>query len=156
MPRYFLDSSALFKRYYFGQGSDWIKVVCEPHLRPILYIADIAHIEVVRALRQKQREAEPHPSFIDAQVARFERHLLLSEPLRIPREYDIVPLAPSIIQFAAQLCNRYWDVRPHPLRSLDALQLASAVVVAATTPEEIRFVTSDRRLAAVAEWSAFM
>ncbi|MGH2514185.1 MAG: hypothetical protein ACRDHP_00870, partial [Ktedonobacterales bacterium] len=40
---------------------------------------------------------------------------------------------------------------PSPLRSLDAIHLASALVVAASIVEELVFVTSDERLEAVAQ-----
>lgn len=145
MSHYFFDSSAIVKRYYREPGTDWVRAVCGSRGRPTLYLSSIAHVEVVRALRQKQREGLAHQSFIDAQINQFERHLAMA-----PRSYHMIPLETSIVTSASTLCNQFWDVRPHPLRSLDALQLASALAAAATTTEEIVFVTSDRRLAAVA------
>ncbi len=51
---------------------------------------------------------------------------------------------------AVALCNRYWDVAPGPPRSLDAIQLASALLVAASIPDELILVTADTRLAVIA------
>jgi predicted nucleic acid-binding protein len=64
--------------------------------------------------------------------------------------YRLIALSPTVVEFAAELCNRYWDARPHPLRSLDALQLATAVLTAAAIQDELLLVTADLRLAAIA------
>lgn len=148
--RYFFDSSAIFKRYYRERGTDWVRALCEPRSRPILYLSQVAQVEVTRALRQKQRAGDVHHSFVDAQINQFERHLMRSRPPRTAREYDIVPLTQAIVEYASALCDRFWDVQPHPLRSLDALQLASALITATSTTDEVIFVTADRRLEAVA------
>ena len=70
--------------------------------------------------------------------------------------YQLVPLSPTALRLAAALCNRYWDIRRHPLRSLDALQLASALVARTLAlGDELVFVTADTRLAAVASLEGF-
>jgi len=83
-------------------------------------------------------------------VARFERHLVLSAPTRVAPVYRLIPLAPAMLTLAAELCPRYWDVEPHPLRSLDAIQLACALATAANVPDELILVAADTRLAAIA------
>ena len=64
--------------------------------------------------------------------------------------YQVVQLTDSLLAVAAALCNKYADISPGPLRSLDAIQLASAQVAIAAAQDELTLVTSDTRLAAVA------
>jgi len=150
MPSYFFDSSALVKRYHFEVGSPWVRSICDPRTRPPLYLSQLAQVEVVAALRRTGRREQLHPSFVDAMVNHFARHLALCDPTRPRPMYRLIPLAPAVLELAAELCNRYWDVRPHPLRSLDAIQLAAALLTATAITDELLLVTSDVRLAAVA------
>lgn len=150
MPSYFFDSSALVKRYHFEPGSAWVRSICDPRTRPPLYLAQLARVEVVAALRRTGRRENLHPSFVDTMVNLFGRHLVLSDPARPRPMYRLIPLSTAVLDLAAELCNRYWDVRPHPLRSLDAVQLAAAVLTATVIGEQLLLVTADIRLAAVA------
>ncbi|HEX5440185.1 MAG TPA: type II toxin-antitoxin system VapC family toxin, partial [Ktedonobacterales bacterium] len=96
-----------------------------------------------------------HPAFVDSLVNIFERHLAMSNPSRRNLIYRIVPLSATGADLAAFLCKRYWDVSPRPLRSLDAIQLASAMLAATASGEEILFVTADTRLAEIAALEGF-
>ncbi|MGH2486731.1 MAG: type II toxin-antitoxin system VapC family toxin [Ktedonobacterales bacterium] len=151
MPSYFLDSSAIVKRYHHEAGSPWVQSVCAPRQHNTLFIAEIARVEVIAALRRVQRQPNMHSSFVEAMVNAFARHLAQSDPGRAMPAYHLVPALTSVLELAGNLCNHYWDLRPHPLRSLDAIQLASALAVAATLPEELIVITSDLRLAAIAQ-----
>lgn len=151
MTNYFFDSSAIVKRYSQEPGSTWVQAVCAPRRHAALYLSDIARVEVVAALRRLGRQPNVHASFVEKLVNAFTRHLALSAPGHVPPAYHLVPVTPSVLTLAARLCNHYWDLRPHPLRSLDAIQLASARAVAATLSEGLIVVTADVRLAAVAE-----
>src|SRR6185369_5324981 len=83
-------------------------------------------------------------------VTRFERHLALSAPTSSSPVYRLVPLAPTVLTLASALCTRYWAMQPHPLRSLDSIQLASALAAAADVSDELILVAADMRLAAIA------
>lgn len=124
--------------------------VCEAHPSQVIYLSQLAEVEVIAAIRRKGRGEALHPSYMDALVNMFERHLALSVPGRRSPIYRIIPLTSATTSLAANLCNRYWNVDPFPLRSLDALQLASALVARSRDVDTVRFVTSDRRLAAIA------
>ena len=150
MASYFFDSSAIAKRYHREPGTDWVQSICDPRNHPPMYLSQLAQVEVVAALRRTGRHDQLHPSFVDVMVNTFERHLVLSDPSRARPMYLLVPLTAAILAFAGALCNKYWDIRPHPLRSLDALQLASALGVASTISDELFFVSADSRLAAIA------
>ena len=150
MTAYFFDSSALVKRYNFEPGSSWVRALCDPRTHPPLYVAQLAQVEVTAALRRTGRHNGLHPSFVASLIARFERHLVLSDPAHPHPIYRMVPLAPSVLDLATLLCNRHWLDTPVPLRSLDAIQLAAALLVARVITEELIFVTADVRLSATA------
>jgi uncharacterized protein len=150
VPSYFLDSSALVKRYHRERGTEWVQALVEVRAHPQLYVSQLAEVEVVAALRRVGRSEGYHPSSVDALVNLFLRHLARSDSSSANPTYLLVPLLPSILSLASTLCNRYWDATPNPLRSLDAIQLACAVATAVNIPHEIHFVTADTRLAAIA------
>lgn len=50
MATYFLDSSAIIKRYIFEPGQFWVLTLCNPIYRHDLYIAQTALAEVVAAI----------------------------------------------------------------------------------------------------------
>ena len=85
----------------------------------------------------------------------FERHLSLSDPGRAFPVYLLVTVSPAILSLAAALCTQYWETRPYPLRSLDAIQLACAIAAARGMPDELLFVTADIRLSAIAPLEGF-
>jgi predicted nucleic acid-binding protein len=150
MPSYFFDSSAPVKRYHVEPGSAWVRSICDPRTRPPLYVSQLAQVEVVAALRRTGLRENLHPSFVDTMINQFGRHLALSDLARPRPMYRLIALSPAVLNFAAELCNRYWDVHPYPLRSLDALQLATAVLTAVAIQDELLLVTADTRLAAIA------
>lgn len=53
---YFLDSSAVVKRYFPEQGHKWIDALCDAAQGHEIYIAQSALVEVVAALCRKERE----------------------------------------------------------------------------------------------------
>lgn len=148
MPGYFRDSNALVKRYHREPGTTWVQALCAPRKHPLLYISQVARVEVVAALRQTGRVNNEQPAYINTLVNSFERHLSLSA--RPDPVYHIVQMIDAITGFAAALCNKYWQISPGPLRSLHAIQLASALLVAAAILDELILVTADTCLAAVA------
>lgn len=129
--------------------------ICDPRTRPPLYLAQLAHVEVVAALRRTGRREHLHPAFVDSMVNVFERHLALSDAARSAPMYRLIPLTSIVLDLATRLCNRHWDVHPHPLRTLDALQLAAALLAATAIADELIFVTADARLAEIARAEQF-
>ena len=150
MPSYFLNSSALVKLYHQEPGSSWIHALRDPRTHPSLYLSQLAHVEVTAALRQTGRREGLHHSFVDAMVNIFERHMMQSAPKSRSPVYQVVPMLPGVIGMAVQLCKKYWALSPHPFRSLDAIQLASAIFVAAVLPDRLTVVSADVRLSAIA------
>lgn len=155
VPSYFFDSNVIVKRYHREPGTVWVQGLCEPRNHPPIYISQLAEVEVIAALRRLGRHEGLHPSYVDAMQNTFERHLVLSDPSRALPVYTLVTVSPAICSLAATLCTRYWEMRPYPLRSLDAIQLACAIAAARGLPDELIFVTADARLSAIAPLEGF-
>ena len=113
MSIYFLDSSALAKRYVTEAGSGWIKELCDPVARNPIIIARITWVEVLSALARRQREG----SLAQADV----RDAIQALRYDIGMQYQIAELDRSLAEVAGTLVVR------HPLRAYDAVQLASAL-----------------------------
>lgn len=155
MPSNFFDSSALVKRYHIEDGSAWVRSICDPRTHPPLYLAELARVEVIAALYRTGKLERLHPSFVASMVNTFDRHLALSNTARPTPAYRLIPLSPIVLELAARLCGRYQDALPHPLRSLDAIQLAASLLAATALSDELIFVTSDVRLATIAGLEGF-
>ena len=141
MSWYFLDSSALVKRYLNERGTEWILAVTAAGARDIIVIAQIAPVEVLSGVMRRAREG-----LLGERTAR-EARLLIDRHAN--REYEVVALTDDVIRRAEDLLER------HALRASDAIQLASALQssdrLGTTTSGALQFVSSDARLLAAAE-----
>jgi predicted nucleic acid-binding protein len=150
VPSYFFDSSAIVKRYHFEAGSVWVRAICGPRAHPLLDLSEIALVEVIAALGRTERYEHLHPSFVDSTENTFRRHVARSDPAQPEPVYRLIPLSAAVLRLAASLCDRHRNAQPAALRSLDAIQLASALAIAPSAPSNLIFVTADIRLAAFA------
>ena len=55
MTIYFVDSSALVKRYINEIGSAWVLSLCDPALNNDILIAAITSVEIVAAITRRSR-----------------------------------------------------------------------------------------------------
>lgn len=141
MSIYFLDSSALVKRYVTETGSSWIKALTDPDAHNPLIIARITWVEVLSALARRQREGSLASDGVVLAIHTFRYDL--------NTQYQVSELDPALAEAAGELVTRY------PLRAYDAVQLASALrvqsdLVRAKAPA-LTFLTADDRLVAVAQ-----
>ncbi len=114
MATYFLDTSAVVKRYVpTEQGHAWILALCDPAKGHELYISQVALVEVVAAICRKVREQSITTSDQDQLIARFRRD--------VHNDYDLWRVTTAIYTSAGNLC------RSHRLRAYDAVQLACAL-----------------------------
>ena len=138
---YFLDTSALVKRYVPEMGTDWILGITDPAIGNYLAIAQITWVEVFSALSRRQREGS-----ISA-----DRFNLTLQDFRVDFEnlYRVIEVDQTLIEKAGELVIQY------PLRAYDAIQLASALRLqsnfALTTNIQLIFVTADVRLINIAQ-----
>jgi uncharacterized protein len=137
---YFLDSSALAKRYVDEPGSAWIQTLAEPQTHNRIIVVRMAWVEVLSALGRRQREGRLSADAISETAQAFRRDW--------DTQYQVVELDRQLAETAGSL------VRTHPLRAYDAMQLAAALRVrdffAQAGGVEPLFLSSDSRLLAVA------
>lgn len=143
MASYFLDSSALAKRYVVETGSRWVRQLTAPRSSNIVKVANLTLVEVISALYRRFRTN----ALSLAQVQKIER--------RFRREFRQyfrpVIVNSTLLDQASQLVAR------HSLRAYDAVQLATAlktqVARGGKKPLGFTFISADANLnnAALAE-----
>jgi len=140
MATYYLDASALVKRYLQESGSHWInKLLVQPGSHSFSSLELIA-VEVVCAFSRVEREQRIGRTGRDrlANLFRDEVNTFL----------DLIPVSADILQRASLLALCY------PLRAYDAMHLATALdlwadLVEIGLPAPI-FVSADANLLAAA------
>ena len=138
---YFLDSSALVKRYVPELGSNWIQSITVPVAGNFLAISQITWVEVCSAFARRQREGSLSVDEVD--------QLMGDLRTDFDNQYEVLEVDRTLIETAAEL------VMQHPLRAYDAVQLASALRFQSTLismPEtQLVFVSADNRLLNIAQ-----
>lgn len=143
MAHYYLDSSALVKRYMAERGTAWISSLCDAASGHTLYTVRISGAEIIAALFRRSRSGAL--SLLDAQTeaAQFKADLAY--------DYQIVEVTDALVNTAMTLAER------HALRGYDAVQLAAALelqtALAASSLPALTMVSADAELntAATAE-----
>lgn len=115
MALYFLDSSAVVKRYVAEAGHAWIVALCDPAQGHDLHNAQAALVEVVATLCRKAREAAITAAERDSLVADFRRDTTTT--------YAVRSVTTAIYTRAGDLC------RAHRLCAYDAIQLAAVLAL---------------------------
>jgi len=143
MAAYFLDTSAVVKRYIQETGSTWVRAIADPLASHLIYLARITDVEVTSAVIRRQRGGTLAAPAVTATLRQFRQDLVLG--------YRIIGITSGLLSAATLL------VEKHGLRAYDAVQLASAVGlnnqrVAAGT-DAVTLVSADQELnaAAIAE-----
>jgi uncharacterized protein len=138
---YFLDTSALVKRYVPEIGSEWILSITDPATNSDLVISQITWVEVHSAFARRLRDGS----------LSAERFDLIGQKVRedFENEYRIIDVDRTLIETAAEL------VMLHPLRAYDSVQLASALRFQSTlisvSETQLVFVSADNRLLNIAQ-----
>ena len=140
MAVYFVDSSALVKRYISEIGSTWIVGLFDPALNNDVLIAAIAGVEIVAAITRRTRGGSISATDATAACSQFRSDL--------QSEYQVVEITQSIINSAMALAEALG------LRGHDAVQLAAgceinALCIASSLPP-VTFVSADNELNAAA------
>jgi uncharacterized protein len=130
---WFLDASALVKRYVREPGSDVVRDLVRRRRR--LAAAAVSLVEVPAALWRRARAGD-----VTAQQARRLAAKLAADLAHV----ELVEARGPMLAIAAQL------VESHPLRVYDAIQLAAALRLWRETGIALTFACSDRGLLAAA------
>jgi predicted nucleic acid-binding protein len=138
---YFLDSSAIVKRYLTETGSGWVRSLTDPIAANDIFLARITGVEVVSAL-VRHNPPLPQP-LLNQNLSDFKADL--------QTQFQLISINSAVISRAMNLAEA------HRLRGYDAVQLAAAVewqlVGKGIGLLVLTFVSADVRLnaAAVAE-----
>jgi uncharacterized protein len=150
MALYFLDSSAIMKRYFQEPGHEWIETLHDPDHGHGLYIAQAALVEVVASICRKAREQNMAHEERDTIIVDFRRD--------VQNAYSVWVIDDSLYTAAGNLC------RSHQLRAYDAIQLACALAVREdlleahppdSEPPDYIFVSADLGLLTIARSEGF-
>ena len=112
---YFLDSSALVKRYVIETGTGWVRRLTRHNPSTVIYIAHITTVEVTCAIARRRKGRTLTAAKASSLLRRFRQHLA--------GRYVIVEVTPGLLDEATRLGNT------HALRAYDAVQLAIALEV---------------------------
>lgn len=136
MAIYFIDSSALVKRYISETGSTWVLELFDPTFNNEVFIAAITGVEIIAAITRRSRSGSI--SITDATIT---RNQFKSD---LQKDYQIVEITDNIINSGMVLSETYG------LRGYDAIQLAAGravntLCIASGLPS-ITFVSADNEL----------
>jgi predicted nucleic acid-binding protein len=106
---YFLDSSAIVKRYLTEVGSGWVRSITDPIAGNNIYLARITGAEVVSALVRQS----PPPPLLTRNLSDFKNDF--------QSQYQLISVNSTVVNHAMDLAES------HRLRGYDAVQLAAAV-----------------------------
>lgn len=115
MSVFFIDSSALVKRYLTETGSTWISTLLDPAAGHTIIVATITQVESAAALAARQRSGAITQPERDALVDLLALHFDI--------EYQQIGIEEAVLGRAVAL------TQSHRLRGYDAVQLAAALVV---------------------------
>ncbi|WP_297062302.1 type II toxin-antitoxin system VapC family toxin [Thermococcus sp.] len=126
----FFDTSALVKRYHVERGTALVDDLMKQY---VVAISELAIVELTSALNRRYLSGHITRSKLEWVLERFYLDL---------EDYVIVPLTSDTLSLATTL------VLKHGLKTLDSLQLASALKI---KDDLSLFVTFDERLKKAAE-----
>ena len=142
MSAFYLDTSALVKRYLIEVGSAWIVTLTDPSSGHTIISTEISQVEAAAAIAARQRA----PGGMSLRE-RDEAVDLLA--VHCTTEYRLVGANSVILDRAIRL------TQSHRLRGYDAVHLATALIVneqylAASLPD-LTFIAADNDLIAAAQ-----
>lgn len=135
---YYLDTSALVKRYYAEKGSPWVHRLFQS--QNILVTSKVAYAELMAALARKRREKELKEADFGQAVASFQQEW---------REFVVVEVTEAVFADLLSLVKR------HPLRGFDAIHLCTALWFGKRIKAAVTFVAADHNLLEAAEAEGF-
>jgi hypothetical protein len=143
VAHYYLDSSALVKRYVVERGTAWIDDLCSAQAGHVIYTVRVSAAEIVAALIRRVRGGSLALAAAQAEVAQFR--------LDLANDYQVLEVTEALVETAMRLAEQ------RGLRGYDAIQLAAALGVqavrAVSNLSPLVFVSADADLnaAAIAE-----
>lgn len=112
MSLFFLDASAVAKRYLAEPGTSWVRGITDPSSGNTIILAEVTLVEVSAAVAARFRSGSLSVAERDASVRLLLQHA--------DTEYQLVPIHRFVIDRAVRLTQN------HRLRGYDAMQLGTA------------------------------
>ena len=132
MASHYFDTSALLKFYIQEEGSGVIADLIQDIRDDGISILDITLLELRSAVRRREREGN---------MSELEANRIID---RIYEDRASLYLVQSLNLSVTEETIRVLDT--HPLKTLDALQLAGCLIISRDMPEPPTFVCADTRL----------
>jgi uncharacterized protein len=140
MTAYYLDASAVIKRYADESGSAFVSEILEPADRHDLHMSDVGAVEVIASLARRGRDGVRVAPDFEAAIRHFQNDFA--------GRWIEVRTTPALLLAARRLAVQ------HFLRGYDAVHLAAAIEAEATSrfahDAEFLAVSSDTLLNAAA------
>ena len=115
MAVYFIDSSALVKRYVSETGTAFVTDITDPAAGHRLYVARITGVEVIAALARRGRAGDVSADALAAALGQFRQEFATV--------YRIVEMAAALLSDAMRVAET------RAVRGYDAVQLAAELRV---------------------------
>jgi hypothetical protein len=134
MATYYLDTSALVKRYARERGTDWVQQLTHPLAHHRLYTVRITGPEMIAALARKRRMGQV--SLTEAQQ--------FANDFRVDwqRQYRIIEITERVAELGMTLADRYG------LRGYDSVHLSAALILHEVRQSlklsQLTFVSADK------------
>jgi uncharacterized protein len=138
---FFVDTSALAKRYLAEIGSTWTRSWVEPAAGNVVVISDLTSVEMFSLFTRRLREGTITAPAMTSLQTDFLAHF--------KREYLAVGIDENVLTLARGLVVKY------VLRPPDAIQLASAIYAMNWLNETMIFVCADQNLLIAAAGEGF-
>lgn len=140
MSDFYLDTSAIVKRYVPEVGSSWVRQICDPSTGNHVCTSAITKVEFASAVCRRCREGHVTVMDRDSLINGFLAHCA--------GQYGVVNVTAAQLSLAMDVMKR------QPLRAYDAMQLAAAIALstsltAASLPP-LTFLSADSQLVTAA------
>ncbi len=143
---YYLDTSALVKRYVAESGSQWIENLCQPTAINVFATALLSKVEAAAAFAVKLRQNS-------ISTSQYNRLLQVLET-DFAQEYQLIPIDEILVNLAVDLTRR------RKLRGYDAVQLAAALTLqnrlASAALPPLKLIAADADLLTAAQREGLM
>jgi uncharacterized protein len=133
---YYLDSSALVKRYISEAGSEVLAVLLDPDTDHDLYTVTLARVEIIAAVVRRSRGDRALADALETTLAFLDREFI--------GRIDGIPVSDMLIEYASTLARSCY------LRGYDTLHLAACILMSHARSEEgaepLTLVSADEEL----------
>jgi predicted nucleic acid-binding protein len=133
MSIYFVDTSALSRRYLPDTGAKWVRGWIEPNAGHVIVISQLTEVDFVTHLARYTGKGALTPADITTLMNHFATH--------VAKQYLSIMLDSALISEAQALARKHTA-----LQTSDAIQLASALQAVKLLNDKIIFVSEQKAL----------